>query len=102
MSRVLFLTCPFCGWCRPLHRKFKPPFSFLQLDPTKAVFIDYREAEYKSMRRVGGLTLKEAAQEGYADLVREVAEQALRVHREAKRALEEAGEEVGEASEGED
>ena len=98
--KVTFIVCPMCGWGRPLHRKFKPPFSFLQLDPTKAVFIDYREAEYRSMKRIGGLTLKAAAREGYADLVREVAEQALRVYREAKEALEEAGEEIGEASEG--
>ena len=95
--KVTFIVCPMCGWGRPLHRKFKPPFSFLQLDPTKAVFIDYREAEYKSLKRTGGLTLKEAASEGdYVDLVREVAQQALKVYKEAKRALEEAGEEVEE------
>ncbi len=97
MSEITFVVCPMCGWGRPLQKKFKPPFSFLQLNPSEAIFIDYRRAEYRSIRRIGGLTLKEAVDKGYKALVEEVAQQALKVYREAKDALGER-----EASEGED
>jgi len=81
MAEWEHLVCPVCGMNRKIDKKLKGRIKF-GIDLENGIVLQYRTSEgYKSLKVIGGLTLKEMVEEGkYLDLLRELKEECLRVY----------------------